>query len=138
MSSNRSAPLLANASAGEKFQPSVVLRRARRSASGNKTVRNPFYSGAAMYAGRLLIGFEVMRHTTTAGLHRKHLTMSVDQDNSHSAPRFSHARPDRSEHITADSARGSLIGGKKQLLVMLIAALVLIIVGVGNVAFWVR
>ena len=64
--------------------------------------------------------------------------MSVDQDNSHSAPRRSHARPDRSEHITTGSARGSSIGGKKQLLVMLIAVLVLTIVGVGSVALWVR
>jgi hypothetical protein len=64
--------------------------------------------------------------------------MSFDQDHSHGAPRESHARPDRSEHITADSARGSLIGGRRQLLVMLIAVLVLTIVGLGIVMVWSR
>ena len=91
-----------------------------------------------MHAGRLWIGLGVMRPIAMAGLHWKDITMSVDLDNSHSAPRFSHARPDNSEHITADSARGSLIGGKKQLLVMLIAVLVLTIVAVGSIALWVR
>lgn len=64
--------------------------------------------------------------------------MSSDQDDSHGAPRVSLARPDRSEHITGDSARGSLIGGQRQLLVMLVAVLVLTIVGVGIVVLWVR
>jgi hypothetical protein len=62
--------------------------------------------------------------------------MSFDQDHSHGAPREGHARPDRSEHITADSARGSLIGGRRQLLVMLVAVLVLSIVAVGAVVLW--
>ena len=62
--------------------------------------------------------------------------MSFDQDHSHGAPRKSHARPDRSEHITSDSARGSLMGGRQQLLVMLVAALILTIIGVGTVALW--
>jgi len=64
--------------------------------------------------------------------------MSFDQDHSHGAPRVSHARPDRSEHISGDSARGSLIGGRWQLLWMLIAALVLTIIGVEIVVFWNR
>jgi len=45
--------------------------------------------------------------------------MSIDPDHSHGAPRVGHARPDRSEHITGDSTRGSLIGGRWQLLWML-------------------
>lgn len=59
--------------------------------------------------------------------------MSIDPNHSHGAPRVGHARPDRSEHITGDSARGSLIGGRFQLLWMLIAALVLTTVGVAIV-----
>lgn len=64
--------------------------------------------------------------------------MSIDPDHSHGAPRVAHARSDRSEHITGDSARGSLIGGRWQLLKMLIAALVLTSIGVGIVVFWRR
>ena len=59
--------------------------------------------------------------------------MSIDPDRSHGAPRVGHARPDRSEHITGDSARGSLIGGQWQLLWLLIAGLVLTAAGVAIV-----
>jgi hypothetical protein len=69
---------------------------------------------------------------------RKHRLVSFDQDHSHAASRKSHASPDRSEHITADSARGSLIGGRRQGLVILITMLVLTFVGVGIVMFWNR
>lgn len=64
--------------------------------------------------------------------------MRIDQDHSHGAPRDGHSSPDKSEHISADSARGALIGGRRQLLVMLVAVLALTIVGVGAVVFWNR
>lgn len=61
--------------------------------------------------------------------------MSIDHDHSHGAPREGHSRPDMSEHMIADGARGALIGRRRKLLVILLAALVLTIVGVGAVVF---
>ena len=73
--------------------------------------------------------------STTTGRKEQDMT-SFDQNHSHGAPRESLARPDRAEQITDDSARGGLLGGRPQLLVMLLAALAMAIAGVGAAMVW--
>jgi hypothetical protein len=75
--------------------------------------------------------------STTTGRKEQDMT-SFDQNHSHGAPRESLARPDRAEQITDDSARGGLLGGRPQLLVMLLAALAMAIAGVGTAMVWSR